>query len=98
VHPIVSAAFHGHEHLYAFSDLGNGRVIDGRGAFPQFVSGSAGAAPDTCSRTDRFQDCDRGPGFAVVDVAGPAFRVTWHRTEGPPPHAKPRCFAHGMRD
>jgi hypothetical protein len=78
-HPIVSATFHGHEHLLAYVHMDKTRVPEITRPFEEFISGSAGAEMYPCNKTYRFDACDSGPGFSVVRVQGHRFTVGLYR-------------------
>jgi len=77
-HPIVSATFHGHEHLYAWVHVDNTRVSAVTHPWEEFVTGDAGAGPKTClsGRTDY---CMTEHGFVTVDVDGPTVTVKFYK-------------------
>lgn len=87
-YPIVSATFHGHEHVLAHVLVDNTRVTrmsEGR-SFHQFVSGTAGAGPNSCD-AGRFDWCLQEWGFATVDVDGSNVTVTFYQDgSGSPQH------------
>lgn len=79
-HPIVSATFHGHEHLYAYTHIDSTRIPEVTHEFEQFVTGSAGAGPTGSwkpARTDYFMG--EYSGFVTVDVNGNDFAVSFYR-------------------
>lgn len=77
-HPSVSATFHGHEHVNAWTHIGRERYPGATREFEQLVSGRAGAEPVRClpGRADYCQD--ERDGFLVVDVKGPQFTVSFY--------------------
>jgi hypothetical protein len=78
-HPIVSATFHGHEHLLAYAHLDKTRIPGITHPFEEFITGSAGASVYPCNKSYRFETCDPGPGFAAVRVDGQRFTVGLYR-------------------
>jgi len=81
-HPIVSATFHGHEHVTAYTHINSSRIPAVTHEFEEFVTGDAGAGPDTC-QSGRFDYCmtneTRAHGFVTVDVSGAAFTVNFYK-------------------
>jgi hypothetical protein len=78
-HPIVSATFHGHEHIYAHTYLDNTRISSITNPFHQFVTGSAGAGPSSSCKVERVDYCGEYNGFTVVDVNGKTVTVKWYK-------------------
>lgn len=74
-HPIVSAVFHGHEHIFSYVHMDNTRVPEITNPFEQFITGAAGAGPNPCDQPFRFDYCGSYHGFATVDVSGKTFTV-----------------------
>ncbi|HEY9246263.1 MAG TPA: chitobiase/beta-hexosaminidase C-terminal domain-containing protein, partial [Candidatus Methanoperedens sp.] len=86
-HPIVSAAFFGHEHVVTYTHIDSSRIPAITHPFEQFVSGSAGATPYTVtqSRTDYCLGgitCPTTAGYMSVDVSGNNFNVTFYSRDG----------------
>jgi len=77
-HPIVSATFHGHEHVYAYTYLDSKRDAKITHPFHQFVTGDAGAGPDVCD-TGRYDYWMNSHGFLVVDVAGKQVTASFYK-------------------
>src|SRR3989344_2364097 len=77
-HPIVSATFHGHEHVTAYTHINSSRISGVTHEFEEFVTGDAGAGPDSC-KSGRFDYCltdQTGKhGFAGINVSGTTFTV-----------------------
>jgi parallel beta-helix repeat protein len=84
-HPIVSATFHGHEHTYAYTYIDDTRIPpDGAfegvtHPFHQFITGSAGAGPSSCSPALRCDYNMPEEGFVTVDVDGLNVTVTFYQ-------------------
>jgi hypothetical protein len=76
-HPILSAAFHGHEHTHAYVHVDETRIPEATQPFEQFVTGSAGAGPNDCI-AERTDYCMPSDGFVTVDVVGHSFTVSFH--------------------
>jgi hypothetical protein len=74
-HSIVSATFHGHEHIEAYVHMDSSRVPEISHPFEQFITGSAGAGPSTCSKTYRYDYCGAYAGFATITVSDRTFSV-----------------------
>jgi len=77
-HPIVSATFHGHEHIYAWVHLDSTRVSAITHPWEEFVTGDAGAGPKTCI-SGRTDFCMQEHGFVTVDVDGPTVTVKFYK-------------------
>lgn len=73
-HPIVSATFHGHEHVLAYVHMDSTRIPSLTHPFEEFVIGSAGAPLYSCT-AGRSDYCIAQPGFATIDVNGSSFSV-----------------------
>ncbi len=78
-HPIVSATFHGHEHLYAATYINNSRMPSSTHGFYQFVTGDAGAGPKPCDKPARTDYCMSGHGFTLVTVNNERVIVDFYR-------------------
>ncbi len=76
-HPSVSASFHGHEHVYAYVHIDSSRYANVTHPFEQFVTGDAGAGPNTC-KSGRTDYCMQKHGFVTVDVNGRTFSVSMY--------------------
>jgi hypothetical protein len=77
-HPIVAAVFVGHEHVNAWVHMDSTKYSVITHPFEQFVTGDAGAGPNTCS-SGRSNWCyDSGHAFAVIDVNdNNQFKITY---------------------
>jgi 3',5'-cyclic AMP phosphodiesterase CpdA len=74
-HPIVSATFHGHEHVVAYTHIDSSRIANCTHEFEEFVSGTAGAPLHT-ARSNRYDYwLGKTQGFIMVDVSGNDFTV-----------------------
>jgi hypothetical protein len=74
-HPIVSATFHGHEHVVAYTHIDSSRIANCTHEFEEFVSGTAGASLHT-ARSNRYDYwLGKTQGFIMVDVSGTDFTV-----------------------
>jgi 3',5'-cyclic AMP phosphodiesterase CpdA len=88
-HPIVSATFHGHEHVLAYVHIDKNHIPTVTHPFEEFVSGGAGAHLYAC-KAKRSDWCRSTFGFFLVTVSGNSFTVeayarggrtalkTWH--------------------
>lgn len=78
-HKIVSATFHGHEHVTAYTHINSSRISGVTHEFEEFVTGDAGAGPDSC-KSGRFDYCltdQTGKhGFAAINVSGNTYTVS----------------------
>jgi hypothetical protein len=84
-HPIVSATFHGHEHLYTHTTLDSSLISGLTRSFEQFITGSAGAGPSS-ARSDREYDYYmNSDGFVTVDVSNQSYTVTWYKLNSSTP-------------
>ena len=77
-HPIVSATFHGHEHVIAYTHIDNTRISAVTHPFEEFVTGAAGAGLYSC-RSGRSDWCLSANSFATIDVSGATFTVNAYR-------------------
>lgn len=78
-HPIVTATFHGHEHVYAYVNMDSSRVPQITHPFAEFVTGNAGAGAYNCA-AGRSDYCAAFAGFAVVDVNGGIVTVSIYQS------------------
>ena len=83
-HPIVSATFHGHEHVLTWTHMDNTRVSDLTRSYEEFVTSPAGASSYTSdvypARVDYVYP-DMAPddqAFATVSVNGLSFTVNFY--------------------
>ncbi len=78
-HKIVSATFHGHEHVVAYVHMDNSRYSTITHPYEEIVSGDAGAGPDT-ARSGRYDWwIGSSHGFAVIDVNGASYTVNFYK-------------------
>lgn len=84
-HSIVSAIFNGHEHIQAYVHIDSSRVPEITHPFEQFITGSAGAAVNSCNKTFRFDYCGEYPGFASITVSGKTFTVKFYQQNNATP-------------
>jgi hypothetical protein len=83
-HPIVTATFHGHEHMYAYSYIDDTRIASVTNPFYQFVSGNSGGGNRACN-ANRCDYETSGHGFALVTVEDEKVTVSWYNNgDGPP--------------
>jgi uncharacterized repeat protein (TIGR02543 family) len=85
-HPIVSATFHGHEHIFGWTHMDSTRLAGLTGSFEQFLTSPAGGwnyndaiYPE---RLDYYvPDMDEQPdqGFGYVTVDGDSFTVSFYK-------------------
>lgn len=78
-HPIVTATFHGHEHVYAYVNMTSVRVPQITLPFAQFVTGNAGAGAYSCA-AGRSDYCANVAGLATVDVNGETVTVSIYQS------------------
>jgi hypothetical protein len=75
-HPIISATFHGHEHILGWTHMDSSRVAQLTGSFEQFLTSPAGGVTyNQYLYTARIDYAYMGPlqGFATIDVSGCSF-------------------------
>ncbi len=84
-HPIVSATFHGHEHVLGWTHMDNTRVAGLTGSYEQFMTSPAGGWTYNKylypNRMD-YTYLDMGSsslGFATIDVNGNSFTVSIYK-------------------
>jgi len=84
-HPIVSATFHAHEHMFAYVHMDDTRCPAVTHPWEEFVVATAGAGLYDCNpkRTDY---CIETYGFATIDVDGPSFTVNFYKKGSTTPH------------
>ncbi len=77
-HPIVSATFHGHEHVLGWTHMDNTRVAELTRSYEQFITSPAGGAtynefvfPDRMDYV--YPDMESSQGFAIISVDGNSF-------------------------
>jgi len=83
-HPSVSATFHGHEHVLAYTLVDSKRDARVARPFHQFVSGDAGAGPDTC-KAGRHGFWLKAHGFVLVELRGAEAEASFYRLGGARP-------------
>jgi len=84
-HPIVSATFHGHEHILGWTHMDSTRIAGLSGHFEQFITSPSGGwtyndylYPD---RMDYYvPDMDSAQGFAFITVNGNDFTFSLYKT------------------
>ncbi len=85
-HPIVSATFHGHEHLVTYTHMDSSRISNITRPFEEFVSGGAGASlyTATAGRYDYWLNSGGSSefGFMAVDVSGNYFNISVYDING----------------
>jgi hypothetical protein len=82
-HPIVSATFHGHEHVLGHVHMDNTRVSSLTHPYEEFFTSSAGLPMDPTVKTDRIDDDSTSSSlmsFATIDVNGSSFTVNFYHT------------------
>jgi exopolysaccharide biosynthesis protein len=77
-HPIVSATFHGHEHILGWTHMDNSRLAGLTGSFEQFITSPSGGTTYNASlfpaRMDyTYLDMGSSQGFASIAVNGYSF-------------------------
>ncbi len=78
-HTIVSASFHGHEHVLAYTHMDAERLPNLTHDFEEIVAGTAGAPNYACDLPARTEWCDWVNGFATVEVSGRAVAVNFYQ-------------------
>ncbi len=85
-HPIISATFHGHEHLVTYTHIDNSRISTITHPFEEFISGGAGADlyQATAGRYDYWLNSGGSSeyGFVSVDVSGNYFNISVYDLNG----------------
>src|SRR3989338_8716800 len=76
-HAIVSATFHGHEHIYTYSHINASRVPGVTHEFEQFITGANGAGPSSYTASKADYGMPDKSGFVLIDVNGPSFTATF---------------------
>lgn len=85
-HQIVSATFHGHEHVLTYVHMASNRISSITHPFEEFISGDSGAGPNTSStgrydywlNTNITSNANSG-GFLKVDVSGNNFTASFYQ-------------------
>ncbi|MCL4435988.1 MAG: metallophosphoesterase [Thaumarchaeota archaeon] len=85
-HPSVTAIFHGHEHVIAYTHIDSSKIsgVNTNREYEEFITGGAGAPLYGC--TSRANWCTSNYGFAVVDVSGTTVTVQIYDINGVPLH------------
>jgi hypothetical protein len=83
-HPIVSATFHGHEHVLGWVHMDSSRVSTLTGSYEEFFTSPAGGytnVPDIHpARVDYYYpESGYSQGFAAIDVNGPSFTLNFYK-------------------
>lgn len=103
-HPIISATFHGHEHVIAYKHITSAIIPGLTKPFEEFISGDAGAGPEvmTAGRADSWLsstgwtssgNMNTAHGFVSVDVNCNNYTVSIHTENGAV--AKTYSFSNG---
>ena len=84
-HPIVSATFHGHEHILGWTHMDNSRVAGLTGRFEQFITSPSGGWTYNSylfpNRMDyAYMDMGISQGFATISVNGNSFTFSIYKT------------------
>ena len=76
-HPIISAFFHGHEHILAWTHMDSTRVSTLTGSFEQFITSPAGLPVSHTAFSDRldYHSTDISTAFGLISVDGLSFTV-----------------------
>ncbi len=81
-HPIVSATFHGHEHILGWVHMSSARLPALTHAYEEFITSPSGASTYNSylfpARVD-YANLDNTQGFALVSVNGASFTVSLYR-------------------
>ena len=83
-HPIISAFFHGHEHVMGWTHMDNTRLVGLRGSFEQFLTApSGGWTYNSYIYPDRidyyYPDMESSQGFGMVTVNGDSFTFSIYK-------------------
>jgi hypothetical protein len=78
-HTIVSATFHGHEHVVTHTHIDSSRIPGVTHEYEQIVSGDAGAGPSTAQANRVDWWLGNSHGFTTVDVNGNTFTVNFYK-------------------
>jgi hypothetical protein len=82
-HSIVTATFHGHEHMYAYSKIDSSRISLVTHPYYQFISGNAGGDNRNCN-ANRCDYESTGHGFVFVSVENEKVTVQWYNNGNSP--------------
>jgi hypothetical protein len=82
-HPIVSATFHGHEHILGWVHMDNTRVAGLTGSFEEFITSPSGGETYNSylypARMDyTYMDMGESQAFAAISVNGTSFTVNFY--------------------
>ena len=87
-HPVVSAFFHGHEHILGWTHISSSRISGITHEVEQLVTSPSGGWTYNSyiypARVD-FYDTGSAQGFASIDVNGNSFTVNFYRVGNPSP-------------
>ncbi|MCL5318271.1 MAG: metallophosphoesterase [Thaumarchaeota archaeon] len=85
-HPSVTAIFHGHEHVLAYTHIDSSKIsgVNTNRGYEEFIMGGAGAPLYGC--TSRADWCNSNYGFIVVDVSGTTVTAQIYDMNGAPLH------------
>ena len=83
-HPIISATFHGHEHILGWVQMDSARVADLDGSYQEFFTSPAGGWTYNSYmyplRVNYFYPTmGNSTGFAMIDVNGADFTVSFYK-------------------
>jgi hypothetical protein len=87
-HPIVTATFHGHEHVKAMVHFDREHRINCipelANSWYEFVTSPAGGGNYSCT-AGRYDYCERYEGFANINVSGSTVAVSFYQTNNTTP-------------
>jgi hypothetical protein len=83
-HPIVSATFHGHEHILGWTHMDNTRVAKLTGSFEEFLTSPSGGGTYNAylypARMDyTYMNIGTSQGFGAIDVNGCSFTFSLYK-------------------
>ena len=83
-HPIVSATFHGHEHILGWTHMDNTRVAGLTGSFEEFLTSPSGGWTYNSylypARMDyTYMDMGSSQAFASISVNGSSFTINFYK-------------------
>ena len=82
-HPIVSATFHGHEHILAWVHMSSTRVPGLTHAYEEFITSPAGMPYSFTpypARMDYYNYSSSQPAFGSIDINGSSFTVSFYHS------------------
>jgi hypothetical protein len=84
-HPIVSATFHGHEHIMGWTHMSSSRVAGLTHEYEEFLTSPSGGWTYSSyiypARMDYYYaNMGSSQGFASIDVSGTSFTVNYYKT------------------